>query len=211
MPQALSYLVDDVSRRFGTIRVGAAESFLRSDDEAALTELVHHPRAGVAAAAPDRATVVVSDVPVDVLLPRLRELGQRARRRGTRRDGPAGPPRGAARPHARASSRRPAPDAVRCQAARVAATVTAVRAGDRAAAAPTRSRPCAPPSRPPRPRRWRCCTRRSSPGGSVWIGVRRQPRLDGRAGRRPGQRRGRLAVGLRPPHRGRPLLRGAPR
>ena len=43
VPQALTYLVDDVSRRFGTIRVGAAESFLRSDDEAALAELVHHP------------------------------------------------------------------------------------------------------------------------------------------------------------------------
>ena len=74
MPQALTYLVDDVSRRFGTIRVGAAESFLRSDDETALTELVHHPRPRLRLRriAP---TVVVSDVPLDVLLPRLRELG----------------------------------------------------------------------------------------------------------------------------------------
>ena len=45
VPQPLAYLVDDVSRKFGTIRAGAAESFLRSDDESALTELVHHPKA----------------------------------------------------------------------------------------------------------------------------------------------------------------------
>ena len=42
---ALSYLLDDVSRRFGTLRAGQAESFLRSDDEAALAELVHSPGA----------------------------------------------------------------------------------------------------------------------------------------------------------------------
>ncbi|MGA8993523.1 MAG: helicase-associated domain-containing protein, partial [Nocardioidaceae bacterium] len=45
VPQALTYLVDDVARRFGTVRVGAVESFLRSDDEAALSELVLDPRA----------------------------------------------------------------------------------------------------------------------------------------------------------------------
>ena len=37
VPQSLDYLVDDVSRRFGTVRAGVAESFLRSDDETALT------------------------------------------------------------------------------------------------------------------------------------------------------------------------------
>ena len=62
-------------RRFGTIRVGAAESFLRSDDEAALTELVHHPKAAGLRLRRIAPTVVVSDVPLDVLLPRLRELG----------------------------------------------------------------------------------------------------------------------------------------
>ena len=43
MPQSLTYLVDDVSRRFGTLRAGHAESFLRSDDETALTERRHAP------------------------------------------------------------------------------------------------------------------------------------------------------------------------
>ena len=40
--------------------------------------------------------------------------------------------------------------------------------------------------------------------------LRRQPRGDDRAGRGPGARRRRLALGLRPPHRGRPLLRRPP-
>lgn len=75
VPQPLSYLVDDAVRTFGRLRVGFAEAFVRSDDEAALAELVHHPKAsglGLRRIAP---TVVVSTTPVDVLLPRLRELG----------------------------------------------------------------------------------------------------------------------------------------
>ena len=63
------------SRRFGTVRVGAASSFLRSDDESALAELVHNPKAASLRLRRIAPTVVVSDVPVDVLLPRLRELG----------------------------------------------------------------------------------------------------------------------------------------
>ena len=75
VPQALTYLVDDVARRFGTLRVGAAASFLRSDDEAALAALAKDSRAagwGVRLLAP---TVAIADTPVGVLLPRLRELG----------------------------------------------------------------------------------------------------------------------------------------
>ncbi len=133
VPQPLTYLVDDVSRRFGTVRVGAAESFLRSDDESALAELVHHPKADSLRLRRIAPTVVVSDVPVDVLLPRLRELGAapvveaadgtvRVTRKNTHRT--------------RVPKRRSSPsdlDAARL-AARVAATVNALRAGDRAAA-----------------------------------------------------------------------------
>ncbi|QNN53787.1 helicase C-terminal domain-containing protein [Nocardioides mesophilus] len=145
VPQALSYLVDDVSRKFGTIRAGSAESFLRSDDEAALTELVHHAQASSLRLRRIAPTVLVSDVPIDVLLPRLRELGaspvveapdgtvrlarrevHRARPERLRPAGPDVAVRGHHDPRTAARA-----------AARVAATVTAVRAGDRAA----RSRP----------------------------------------------------------------------
>lgn len=75
VPQALSYLVDDVARRFGTVRAGHAESFLRSDDETALAELVHSSAAASLRLRRIAPTVVVSDVPLGTLLPRLRELG----------------------------------------------------------------------------------------------------------------------------------------
>ncbi|KQW48694.1 hypothetical protein ASC77_08125 [Nocardioides sp. Root1257] len=75
VPQPLTYLVDDTARTFGSVRVGHAEAFLRADDEAALVELLHHPKAaslGLRRLAP---TVIISTTPIDVLLPRLRDLG----------------------------------------------------------------------------------------------------------------------------------------
>ena len=75
VPQPLRYLVDDTARTFGTIRVGHAEAFLRADDETALTELLHHPKAATLGLRRIAPTVLVSDTPLDVLLPRLRDLG----------------------------------------------------------------------------------------------------------------------------------------
>ena len=75
VPQPLTYLVDDTARTFGTVRVGHAEAFLRADDEDALTELLHHPKVGTLGLRRLAPTVLVSTTPLDVLLPRLRELG----------------------------------------------------------------------------------------------------------------------------------------
>ncbi|MEO5711711.1 MAG: helicase C-terminal domain-containing protein [Nocardioidaceae bacterium] len=169
VPQALSYLVDDVSRRFGTIRVGAAESFLRSDDEAALTELVHHPKASSLRLRRIAPTVVVSDVPLDVLLHRLRDLGsspvveapdgtvrlarkESLRSRSPRRRGEPAESQGAARLSARAAS-----------------TVTAIRAGDRAAA--IRPTPTLRASEPTTPASTLAVLREAVEAGTtVWIG-----------------------------------------
>ncbi len=132
VPQPLTYLVEDVARRFGTVRVGAAGSFLRSDDESALAELVHDPRATGLRMRRIAPTVVVSDVPVDVLLPRLRELGV-----APVVEGPDGTVRLARRDTHRARPPRHRPPTPELSAARaesrVAATVGAIRAGDRAA------------------------------------------------------------------------------
>ena len=131
VPQALEYLVDDVARTFGRVRVGSAEAFLRSDDEAALTALVHDPRAaglGLRRIAP---TVVVSSTPLDVLLPRLRALGA-----SPVVEGPDGVVHVARREPARAPASRPVGPPLEPPvptAARAAATVSALRAGDRAA------------------------------------------------------------------------------
>ena len=43
MPQPLAYLVDDVARRHGSIRVGPAGSYLRIDDAAEAAALLTHP------------------------------------------------------------------------------------------------------------------------------------------------------------------------
>ncbi len=75
VPQSLSYLIDDVARRHGRLRGGAAASFLRCDDEALLTELQAHPvaaRVGLRRLAP---TVLVSPVPLAELLDELRSAG----------------------------------------------------------------------------------------------------------------------------------------
>lgn len=138
VPQPLSYLIDDTARTFGSIRVGHAEAFIRADDETALTELLHHPKAaslGLRRLAP---TVLISSLPLDLLLPLLRALGAapvieaedgtvHVIREDTRR---ARTPR-EHRSRGAAAARR---------TATVAAVVTAIRSGDRAAA----SRPVGP-------------------------------------------------------------------
>jgi hypothetical protein len=133
VPQPLTYLIDDTARTFGAVRVGFAEAFLRADDEHALTELLHHPSAaslGLRRLAP---TVVISTTPLDVLLPRLREMGAAPVVEAA--DGSVH----VARPDAQRTrmprdKRSPAAEDAR-GAARAAAVVTAIRAGDAATAA----------------------------------------------------------------------------
>jgi hypothetical protein len=144
VPQALSYLVDDVSRRFGTLRAGHAESFLRSDDETALTELVHAPGAESLRLRRIAPTVVVSDVPLGTLLPRIRELGLAPVVEAV--DGTVR----VARPdvfRARSVRRRTPAGAVARTAARTAAVVSAIRVGDRSTAGrPTRGASASTPT-----------------------------------------------------------------
>ncbi len=132
VPQSLTYLVDDVSRRFGTLRAGHAESFLRSDDETALTEIVHAPGAESLRLRRIAPTVLVSDVPLGTLLPRIRELGLAPVVEAV--DGTVR----VARPdvfRARSARRRtPAGAGVRTTA-RTASVVSAIRVGDRSTAA----------------------------------------------------------------------------
>ena len=75
VPQPLTYLVDDVARRHGQLRVGAGLSFVRCDDQAVLAEIMADPRAlalGLRRIAP---TVLVSTLEPATLLERLRATG----------------------------------------------------------------------------------------------------------------------------------------
>ncbi len=75
VPQSLSYLVDDVARRHGRLRVGVATSYLRCDDEATLSEVLAQRKAAPLRLRRLAPTVVTSTAPVDTVLEVLRGLG----------------------------------------------------------------------------------------------------------------------------------------
>jgi hypothetical protein len=75
VPQALTYLIDDVSRRHGLLRVGIAASFVRCEDSALLAQALGAPAAeqlGLRALAP---TVAVAAAPIADVLAALRSAG----------------------------------------------------------------------------------------------------------------------------------------
>lgn len=75
VPQGLTYLIDDVARRHGQLRVGMAASFIRCEDPALLTQAISAPaveRLDVRVLAP---TVAVSPSPINEVLAALRTAG----------------------------------------------------------------------------------------------------------------------------------------
>jgi hypothetical protein len=75
VPQGLTYLIDDVARRHGQLRIGMAASFLRCDDPTLLAEAVAVPAAEQLALRMLAPTVAVSQAPVGDLLAALRDAG----------------------------------------------------------------------------------------------------------------------------------------
>ena len=75
VPQALAYLVDDVARKHGRLRGGTAASFLRSDDEVLVAEVLASPAAGPLELRRIAPTVAVSPLPLTDLMDGLREAG----------------------------------------------------------------------------------------------------------------------------------------
>jgi hypothetical protein len=75
VPQALSYLIDDVGRRYGVLRVGQASTYLRSDDPALIDQAIAEAASygvGLRRLAP---TVAVSTVGMQELMNHLRTGG----------------------------------------------------------------------------------------------------------------------------------------
>ncbi|MCZ2818991.1 helicase C-terminal domain-containing protein [Modestobacter sp. VKM Ac-2977] len=134
VPQALEFLIDDVARQHGRLRVGAIECYVRSDDHGLVSQVLSDRRTAGAELRRLAPGVLVSGLGADEVLTVLRAAGY----------APAGESSGGAvltRPKAppRAVGRRPgalaavgprplAPDDV-------AATVREIRAGDAALAA----------------------------------------------------------------------------
>lgn len=134
VPQALDYLIGDVARQHGRLRVGSIESYVRSDDHGLLSQVLGDKRTGPAELRRLAPGVLVSGLGADEVLSVLREAGY----------APAGESPGGAvltRPpgRPRAAGRRPgsepSPVARTLTAAERAATVRELRAGDAALAA----------------------------------------------------------------------------
>ncbi len=75
VPQPLAYLVGDVARRHGHLRVGDAGSFVTSDDPAVLADACTHRRTRKLALRLLAPTVAVSPRPPDAVLEGLRAAG----------------------------------------------------------------------------------------------------------------------------------------
>ncbi|BBH65757.1 hypothetical protein ACTI_24420 [Actinoplanes sp. OR16] len=75
VPQTLTYLIDDTARKHGGLRSGSAGSYLRSDDEALLAEVLGDKRLVPVDLRRIAPTVLVSPRPVARLLGALRDAG----------------------------------------------------------------------------------------------------------------------------------------
>jgi hypothetical protein len=75
VPQGLTYLIDDVARRHGQLRIGMAASFVRCEDPTLLAQAVASPAAqalGLRVLAP---TVAISQAPISEVLAALQDVG----------------------------------------------------------------------------------------------------------------------------------------
>ncbi|MEV1008011.1 helicase-associated domain-containing protein [Streptomyces sp. NPDC049881] len=132
VPQPLSYLVDDVARRHGQLRVGAASGYVCCEDEAVVAQLLADRRAEPLRLRRIAPTVLVTGLSPDQTLLRLRELGFAPAAEGT--DGAVVTLAAEPRRTPPRSAPEPAPDSPpHADDALLAAAVRAIRAGDHAA------------------------------------------------------------------------------
>ncbi|MGZ8801346.1 MAG: helicase-associated domain-containing protein [Mycobacterium sp.] len=75
VPQSLTYMIDDVARRHGQLRVGMASSFVRCEDAALLAQAVAAPATESVELRPLAPTVAVSQAPIADVLAALRNAG----------------------------------------------------------------------------------------------------------------------------------------
>ncbi|MEU5598874.1 helicase-associated domain-containing protein [Streptomyces sp. NPDC020298] len=135
VPQPLAYLIDDVARRHGHLRVGAASAYVRCDDDALLSEILADRRAAPLRLRRLAPTVLAAQADPATLLEGLRGMGFAPAAESaegdvliTRAHAHRTPPRTAPEP---VPDGPPPPDGTL-----LAAAIRAIRAGDLAATAP---------------------------------------------------------------------------
>jgi len=140
VPQPLAYLIDDVARKHGHLRVGAASAYVRCDDDALLNEIMADKRAAALRLRRLAPTVLATQADPATLLEGLRAMGFAPAAESaegdvliTRADAHRTPPRTAPEP---VPDGPPTPDATL-----LAAAIRAIRAGDLASTAPRKQTP----------------------------------------------------------------------
>ncbi|MER7919362.1 MULTISPECIES: helicase C-terminal domain-containing protein [unclassified Streptomyces] len=135
IPQPLAYLIDDVARKHGHLRIGAASAYVRCDDDALLSEILADKRATTLRLRRLAPTVLAAQSDPAALLEGLRAMGFAPAAESaegdvliTRAHAHRTPPRTAPEP---VPDGPPPPDATLLSAA-----IRAIRAGDLAATAP---------------------------------------------------------------------------
>ncbi|MFI7383430.1 helicase-associated domain-containing protein [Streptomyces sp. NPDC049813] len=143
VPQPLSYLIDDVARRHGHLRIGAASAYVRCDDDAVMSEILADKRAAPLRLRRLAPTVLAAQVDPGTLLEGLRSMGFAPAAETaegdvliTRAHAHRTPPRAAPEPVPEGPA---LPDGTLLDAA-----IRAIRAGDRAATTPRRTAPAHP-------------------------------------------------------------------
>ncbi|WJV47949.1 helicase-associated domain-containing protein [Streptomyces flavofungini] len=138
VPQPLTYLIDDVARKHGHLRVGAASAYVRCDDEGVLNEILADKRAQGLRLRRLAPTVLAAQADPAALLDGLRSLGFAPSAESadgdvliTRAHSHRTPPRTPPEP---VPDGPPLPDATLIDAA-----VRAIRAGDLASTAPRKT------------------------------------------------------------------------
>ncbi|MGV9358500.1 helicase-associated domain-containing protein [Streptomyces misionensis] len=135
VPQPLAYLIDDVARRHGHLRVGAASAYVRCDDDALLNEILADKRAAALRLRRLAPTVLAAQTDPAALLEGLRAMGFAPAAESAEGDVLI------ARAHAHRTPPRTAPEPVpegppTPDATLLTAAIRAIRAGDLAATAP---------------------------------------------------------------------------
>ncbi|MGV9884622.1 helicase-associated domain-containing protein [Streptomyces sp. NPDC003006] len=149
VPQPLAYLIDDVARRHGHLRIGAASAYVRCDDEALLNEILADKRSQGLRLRRLAPTVLAAQADPGTLLEALRTMGFAPSAESpegdvliTRAHAHRTPPRSAPEP---VPDGPPLPDATL-----IGAAVRAIRAGDLASTAPRKETPQTPSGGLPR-------------------------------------------------------------
>ncbi|NEB47581.1 helicase C-terminal domain-containing protein, partial [Streptomyces sp. SID339] len=140
VPQPLAYLIDDVARKHGHLRIGAASAYVRCDDEALLNEILADKRAQSLRLRRLAPTVLAAQADPGTLLDGLRAMGFAPAAESAEGDVLI------TRAHAHRTPPRTAPEPVPDGPplpgdTLIGAAVRAIRAGDLASTAPRKEAP----------------------------------------------------------------------